>query len=144
MAQGKKSTGPGGLSAESILVFIGIGLFASSSVGIWGALKIAAAINDTRPVPNPMTALADLIKGRSTLVRRGHRRTHPRGGRCCSPIAGGVWFLAPPNAADAGRPGGQVRRQLMSKRSTRSTSSPARAPRRSPTGSAPGTPVPAS
>jgi type IV secretory pathway TraG/TraD family ATPase VirD4 len=64
MAQGKKSTGPGGLSGESILIFVGIGLFAIVVVGVWGALKIAAAINHTRPIPNPMTALAELIGGK--------------------------------------------------------------------------------
>ncbi|MGW6280453.1 type IV secretory system conjugative DNA transfer family protein [Kribbella sp. NPDC055071] len=64
MAQGKKSTGPGGLSVESILVFIGVSLFAIIVLGVWGALKIAAAINNTRPIPNPMTTLAELIAGK--------------------------------------------------------------------------------
>ncbi|MEV5960559.1 TraM recognition domain-containing protein [Kribbella sp. NPDC051952] len=64
MAQGKKSTGPGGLSGESILIFVGIGLFAIVVVGVWGALKIAAGINHSRPVPNPMTALAELVSGK--------------------------------------------------------------------------------
>lgn len=64
MAQGKKSTGPGGLSAESILVFIGVGLFGLVMLSVWGALKVAAAVNNTRPVPQPFMALAELIKGR--------------------------------------------------------------------------------
>lgn len=64
MAQGKKSTGPGGLSAESVLVFIGIGLFAIVLVGLWAALKVAAAINNTRAIPNPMTTLAELLSGK--------------------------------------------------------------------------------
>ncbi|MGW1345803.1 type IV secretory system conjugative DNA transfer family protein [Kribbella sp. NPDC002412] len=64
MAQGRKSTGPGGLSVESVLVFIGIGLFVLVVGGVWGALKAAAAINDTRAVPGPIGALADLINGR--------------------------------------------------------------------------------
>jgi hypothetical protein len=64
MAQGKKSTGPGGLSGESILIFVGIGLFAIVLVGVWGALKVAAAINHSRPIPNPMTTLAELISGK--------------------------------------------------------------------------------
>lgn len=114
MAQGKKSTGPGGLSAESILVFIGIGLFAIVVVGVWGALKIAAGINNTRPVPNPMRALADLIKGRlmwsgaatgvlilEVLVLLG--------------IAGGVWFLVRNQRSSVGRVDKQA--FLMSKRS---------------------------
>lgn len=64
MAQGRKSTGPGGLSVESVLVFIGIGIFAVVVGGIWTSLKIAAAINDSRPVsPNPMKAITDLIDG---------------------------------------------------------------------------------
>ncbi|WP_433163777.1 type IV secretory system conjugative DNA transfer family protein [Kribbella sp. CA-247076] len=64
MAQGRKSTGPGGLSVESIIVFIGIGLFAVVVGGIWGALKVAAAINDTRAVGNPLATMTDLIEGR--------------------------------------------------------------------------------
>jgi len=64
MAQGKRSTGPAGLSAESVLVFIGIGLFVVVIGGIWSALKIAAAVNDTRAVDsNPVTAISDLISG---------------------------------------------------------------------------------
>lgn len=64
MAQGRKTTGPGGLSPESIIVFIGVALFAIVVFGMWGALKVAAAINDTRAVPNPMAAVGDLINGR--------------------------------------------------------------------------------
>ncbi|NEA36406.1 TraM recognition domain-containing protein [Streptomyces sp. SID13031] len=64
MAQGRKSTGPGGLSAESVLVFIGIGLFALIVGGTWVATKIAAAINHTRPIGDPMSNLVDLINGR--------------------------------------------------------------------------------
>lgn len=64
MAQGKKSTGPGGLSAESVLVFIGVGLFALIVGGTWVATKVAAAINDTRAISNPMTNLVDIINGR--------------------------------------------------------------------------------
>ncbi|HET6989446.1 MAG TPA: type IV secretory system conjugative DNA transfer family protein, partial [Kribbella sp.] len=114
MAQGKKSTGPGGLSAESILVFVGVGLFAIIVVGLWGALKIAAAINDTRPVPNPMTALADLVKGRlmwsgaatgvlilEVVLLLG--------------IAGGAWFLVRNQRSSVGRVDKQA--FLMSKRS---------------------------
>jgi len=64
MAQGRKSTGPGGLSAESIMVFIGIGLLTLIVGGIWVALKVAAGIDDTRAVPGPIPAFADLISGR--------------------------------------------------------------------------------
>ncbi|HEY4570048.1 MAG TPA: TraM recognition domain-containing protein [Kribbella sp.] len=64
MAQGRKSTGPGGLSVESVLVFIGVGLFAVIVFTLWGALKVAAAINGSHSVPNPMSAIADLITGR--------------------------------------------------------------------------------
>jgi type IV secretory pathway TraG/TraD family ATPase VirD4 len=64
MAEGKRSTGPGGLSAESVLVFIGIGLFAVVVGGTWVATKIAAAINHTHPVSDPMSNLVDMINGR--------------------------------------------------------------------------------
>jgi type IV secretory pathway TraG/TraD family ATPase VirD4 len=65
VAQGRKSTGPGGLSVESVLVFVGIGLFVVVVGGIWSALKIAAGINNTRPVSgNPLGTLTDLLKGR--------------------------------------------------------------------------------
>ncbi len=64
MAQGRKSTGPGGLSVESVLVFIGVALFALVLGGVWSSLKIAAAINDSRPVSgNPVNALIDLMDG---------------------------------------------------------------------------------
>ena len=64
MAQGRRSTGPGGLSVESVLVFIGIGLFVLVLGGIWSSLKVAAAINDSRPISNnPVNALLDLIDG---------------------------------------------------------------------------------
>ncbi|GAA1565006.1 hypothetical protein GCM10009789_18210 [Kribbella sancticallisti] len=64
MAQGRKSTGPGGLSAESVLVFIGIGLFALIVGGTWIAVKVASAIDDTRPVSgNPISTLADILNG---------------------------------------------------------------------------------
>jgi type IV secretory pathway TraG/TraD family ATPase VirD4 len=64
MAQGRKSTGPGGLSPESIIVFIGVGLFALVVLGLWGAVNLAAAINGTPHAPNPMRLLADLVSGR--------------------------------------------------------------------------------
>jgi len=64
MADGRRSTGPGVLSVESILVFVGVGVSAIVVGLIWGALKAAATINDTRAVPNPMSAAADLITGR--------------------------------------------------------------------------------
>ena len=54
MAQGRKSTGPGGLSPETILIFVGVGLFAVVVGGMWGALKIAAGLNGTRPVGDPI------------------------------------------------------------------------------------------
>lgn len=114
MAQGRKSTGPGGLSVESVLVFIGIGLFVLVVGGVWGALKAAAAINDTRAVPGPIGALADLINGRIRwsgaatgvlileLVVLGL-------------IAGGVWFLLRRRQVSVGRVDKQA--FLMSKRS---------------------------
>jgi hypothetical protein len=114
MAQGKKSTGPGGLSAESILVFIGVGLFAIIVFGLWGALKVAAAINHTRPVSDPMNAISDLITGRlrwsgaatgvlilEVLVLLG--------------IAAGVWYLVRNKKSSVGRVDKQA--FLMSKRS---------------------------
>lgn len=65
MAQGRRSTGPAGLSAESLLLFIGIGLVVAVVGGIWSALKLAAAINGTRPVSgNPVSTITDLIQGR--------------------------------------------------------------------------------
>jgi type IV secretory pathway TraG/TraD family ATPase VirD4 len=114
MAQGKKSTGPGGLSTESVLVFIGIGLFVLIVGGVWSALKIAAAINDTRAVPGPIAALADLINGRIRwsgaatgvlileLVLLGL-------------IAVGVWMLVRKRQVSVGRVDKQA--FLMSKRS---------------------------
>ncbi|MFI7059814.1 type IV secretory system conjugative DNA transfer family protein [Kribbella sp. NPDC050124] len=114
MAQGRKSTGPGGLSVESVLVFIGIGLFVLIVGGVWGALKAAAAINDTRAVPGPIAALADLINGRIRwsgaatgvlileLVALGA-------------IAGTVWFLLRRRQVSVGRVDKQA--FLMSKRS---------------------------
>jgi type IV secretory pathway TraG/TraD family ATPase VirD4 len=64
VAQGKRSTGPGGLSGESVLVFIGIALFVVVGGGLWCALKIAAATNDTRVVDdNPVRAVGDLVDG---------------------------------------------------------------------------------
>src|SRR6266540_5683960 len=114
MADGRKSTGPGGLSAESILVFIGVGVFAIGVGGIWGALKIAAAINHTRAIPNPMTALADLIMGR---LRWSGAAT----GVLILEIlvllliAAGVWFLLRKRQSTVGRVDKQA--FLMSKRS---------------------------
>ena len=65
MAQGKKSTGPAGVSGESILVFVGIGLFVVVVGGIWSSLTIGAAINNTIPVRgNPVGAIIDLLSGR--------------------------------------------------------------------------------
>jgi type IV secretory pathway TraG/TraD family ATPase VirD4 len=64
VAQGKRSTGPGGLSAESLLLFIGIGLFAVVVGGIWSSLELAAAIDNSQPLNvNPIDALTDLIDG---------------------------------------------------------------------------------
>ncbi|TWD80496.1 type IV secretory pathway TraG/TraD family ATPase VirD4 [Kribbella amoyensis] len=64
MAQGRKSTGPGGLSAEAVLVFAGIGLIVVVLGGVWSSMTVAAGINDTRPISgNPVTALIDLIEG---------------------------------------------------------------------------------
>jgi type IV secretory pathway TraG/TraD family ATPase VirD4 len=114
MADGRKSTGPGGLSAESILVFIGVGVFAIGVGGIWGALKVAASVNHTRPVPNPMTALADLIMGR--LQWSGAAT-----GVLILEIlvllltAAGVWFLLRKRQSTVGRVDKQA--FLMSKRS---------------------------
>src|SRR5689334_25370746 len=65
MADGKRTTGPGGLSVETVLIFIGCGVFAVVVGGVWGALKAAAAIDGTRAVPgNPISALSQLIQGR--------------------------------------------------------------------------------
>ncbi|MEU4196558.1 TraM recognition domain-containing protein [Kribbella sp. NPDC026611] len=64
MAQGRKTTGPGGLSPESVMVFIGIGLLALVVGGLWGAVNIAAAINGTHTVGNPAQVVSDLISGR--------------------------------------------------------------------------------
>src|SRR5690242_11959701 len=63
MAQGRKSTGPGGLSPESILIFAAVGLFALVVFSLWGAMKVAAAINGSPPVGNPFDAIVDLMKG---------------------------------------------------------------------------------
>jgi type IV secretory pathway TraG/TraD family ATPase VirD4 len=63
MAQGRKSTGPGGLSPESVLIFVVIGVFALVVFSMWIALKVAAAINGSRPAGNPFEAIVDLTKG---------------------------------------------------------------------------------
>jgi type IV secretory pathway TraG/TraD family ATPase VirD4 len=63
MAQGRKSTGPGGLSPESILIFAAVGVFALVVFSLWGALKLAAAINGSPAVGNPFDAIVDLMKG---------------------------------------------------------------------------------
>ncbi|HEY0474409.1 MAG TPA: conjugal transfer protein, partial [Kribbella sp.] len=64
MAEGRRSTGPGGLSAESVLVFVCVGLFGAVVTSIWSSLGIAAAIDNSTPVNgNPIGALTDLIAG---------------------------------------------------------------------------------
>jgi hypothetical protein len=114
VAQGKKSTGPGGLSVESVLVFIGIGLFVVVVGGIWSSLKIAAAINHTRPVGgNPVGAITDLINGNiewsgaATGVLLLELVL-------LAALAGGGYYAA----VRIGKPGSRVDRsaQLMSKR----------------------------
>jgi type IV secretory pathway TraG/TraD family ATPase VirD4 len=114
MAQGKKSTGPGGLSVESVLVFIGIGLFVLIVGGVWSALKVAAAINDTRAVPGPIAALADLINGR---IRWSGAATGVLILEIVvlALIATGVWFLLRKRQSSVGRVDKQA--FLMSKRS---------------------------
>jgi hypothetical protein len=114
MAQGRKSTGPGGLSVESILIFVGIGLFALIVGGIWSALKIAAAIDDTRAVPGPIAAVADLINGRI------HWSAAATGVFILEIvvlllIATGVWLFVRKRQVSAGRVDRSA--QLMSKRS---------------------------
>jgi type IV secretory pathway TraG/TraD family ATPase VirD4 len=65
MAQGRRSTGPGGLSAESVMLFGGVGAVVVVVGSLWSALKIAASINGSRPVPdNPADAITDLAQGR--------------------------------------------------------------------------------
>jgi type IV secretory pathway TraG/TraD family ATPase VirD4 len=114
MAQGKKSTGPGGLSVESVLVFIGIGLFVLIVGGVWSALKLAAAINETRAVPGPIAALADLINGR---IRWSGAATGVLILEIVvlALIATGVWFLLRKRQSSVGRVDKQA--FLMSKRS---------------------------
>lgn len=115
MAQGKKSTGPGGLSVESVLVFVGIGLFAVIVGGIWSSLKIAATINDTRDVGgNPVSAITDLLNGR---VEWSGAATGVLLLELVllAALAGGGYYLA----VRVGKPGSRVDKsaELMSKRS---------------------------
>ncbi|MFC0624913.1 type IV secretory system conjugative DNA transfer family protein [Kribbella deserti] len=64
MAQGKRSTGPGGLGPETLALFTAIGLFVLVVGGLWSSLSIAAKL-DGRPGPgsNPISVVSDLIQG---------------------------------------------------------------------------------
>ena len=114
MAQGRKSTGPGGLSPESIMIFIGVGLFAILLFGLWGAVNLAALVNGGHTVPNPMKVLTDLVAGR--LIWSGAAT-----GVLILElvlllgIAGGAWYLLRNRQASTGRVDRQA--SLMSKRS---------------------------
>lgn len=62
MAHGRKTTGPGGLSTESVLLFTIIGLFAVAATTTWIALKLTAA-SPLVALGNPITTLTELING---------------------------------------------------------------------------------
>src|SRR4051812_31043452 len=63
MAQGRKSTGPGGVSPEAVFIFVTVGAVALVVFVLWIALKVAAAINGSHPAGNPFDAIVDLAKG---------------------------------------------------------------------------------
>ena len=63
MAQGRKSTGPGGISPEAVFIFVIIGVVALVVFSMWIALKVASAINGSRTPGNPFDAIVDLSKG---------------------------------------------------------------------------------
>lgn len=64
MAQGRRSTGPGGLGPEALIVFFGLGALALVGAGVWSSLALAAAIDGTEsPGGNPFAVLFDLISG---------------------------------------------------------------------------------
>ena len=63
MAQGRKSTGPGGISPEAVFIFVIIGVVALVVFSMWIALKVASAINSSRTPKNPFDAIVDLSKG---------------------------------------------------------------------------------
>ncbi len=64
MAEGRKSTGPGGISPEAAALFIGLGLLAFVSVGVWLAGMIGAAIDGVKkPDGNPFVIVLQLING---------------------------------------------------------------------------------
>jgi type IV secretory pathway TraG/TraD family ATPase VirD4 len=64
MAEGRKSSGPGGLSPEAAALFIGLGLIAFVSIGTWLAATIAAGIDGAKkPGGNPIGIIPEIING---------------------------------------------------------------------------------
>src|SRR5882757_11540580 len=114
MAQGRKSTGPGGLSPETIMIFAGVALLALVAVSTWGALKVASLMNGSRVVGKPFDAVVDLIKGNL------HWSGAATGVLILELVvlfgaAGGVWWALRNREASVGRVDRTA--QLMSKRS---------------------------
>ena len=62
MASGRRSVGPGGLSVDSVLMFVGLGLFVVLVGGTWSSLKLAAVVHRADPAggPTPLAAAASL------------------------------------------------------------------------------------
>jgi type IV secretory pathway TraG/TraD family ATPase VirD4 len=114
MAQGRKSTGPGGLSPETTMIFAGIGLLALIVGGLWSSLKIAASINGTRAVPSPIAAVAGLINGR-ILWSAAATGVLILEIVVLLLIAGGVWWFVRRRQVSVGRVDKSA--MLMSKRS---------------------------
>ncbi|HEY3004598.1 MAG TPA: TraM recognition domain-containing protein [Kribbellaceae bacterium] len=64
MAEGRKSTGPGGISPEAWALFIGIGLLGFVSISVWVAAAVGAAIAGVKkPSSNPFVVLPEVITG---------------------------------------------------------------------------------
>ncbi len=64
MAHGKKYHRTGRVVGETVLIFIGVGVFALSSAVSGSRSRSAAAINGTRPIGQPDQCAVDLIHGR--------------------------------------------------------------------------------
>lgn len=70
MASGRRSVGPGGLSVDAALMFVGLGLFVVVVGGAWSSLELAAVVDGTDPAGDtnsvggdPVSAVIGLIDG---------------------------------------------------------------------------------
>ena len=114
MAQGKRSTGPSSVSPEALFIFVVVGAVGLVVLALWGALKVAAAINGTHPAGNPFEAVVELAKG-------GLEWSGAATGVLVVEIvlllgiAGGVWWIVRNRQQSIGRVDRQA--SLMAKRS---------------------------